>query len=130
MEKFSVTIYKGTIAPTTISYFITYLDANSLAYKYVNTYFKNPLITPYHEAYKNMCSNPVPIININYPHQSTSFRIVITRGHNVLTNKDYLWNIIKPTEALILSPVGHINDKLLDYSNKSNLLLPKYFNGI
>jgi hypothetical protein len=74
-----------------------------------------------------LCSNSCPIISIPYPNQTNLFQVVITRGHNVLTNKDYYLNIINPSEAIILSPVGHINDKLLDYKKNPSLLLPIYF---
>jgi len=128
IEKFTVTIYKGNIAPITISHFNKYLDAYAFVYRYVNTYFTNVFITSYSDTYKNLCSASIPIISVPYPNQKLCFEIYISRGHNILTQKDYIWNLIHPAEALTLSPVGHITDILLDYTNKPSLLQPKYFN--
>jgi hypothetical protein len=129
MEKFTVIIFKGNVAPSTISHFDSYLKAYAFAYKYANTYFKHIFVTSYSDTYKNMCSIPKPIISIPYPNQKVRFEIYISRGHNLLTEKDYYWNIIHPAEAITLSPVGHITDTLLDYTNKPALLLPMYISN-
>jgi len=128
MKKFTVIIYKGNISATTICHFNNYLDAYAFAYKYVYLYFRNVFVTSFYETYKNMCSSSIPIISIPYPNQNGRFEIYISRGHNVLTNKDYYWNVCHHAKALTLSPVGDEKNALLDYTNKPPLLLPKYFN--
>jgi hypothetical protein len=119
MEKFTVIIYKSTIAPTTISHFMNYLDAYAFVYKYVNTYFTGASLVPYHIAYRNLCYNPIPIVEIPYETLRVPFKITITRGHNILTSNDYYWNVINPDEAMILSPVGH-NNRLLNNNGCSS----------
>ena len=129
MEKFTVIIFKGNVAPSTISHFDSYLKAYAFAYKYANTYFKNIFLTSYSDTYKNLCSTSLPIISIPYPNQNVRFEIYIYRGHNLLNDNNYYWNLIHPAEAITLSPVGHITDTLLDYTHKPILLLPIYISN-
>ena len=130
MDKYTVTIFKGDNIPSTISHFNNYLDAYAFAYKYINLYFTNITVTPYNDAYKQLCSSVSVITYILAPNNTLSFQVAITRGHNRFINNKCTWDIVDAIGALVISPYGYINERMLIHNNNDPvLLLPKYFSN-
>jgi len=128
MDKYTVTIFKGENVPSTITYFNNYLDAYAFSYKYINLYYNNISLTPYDDAFKQLCSNISVITSILTPNNTVAFQVSITRGHIIFTNNKYIWDVINPNDALVITPYGYINEKvLISTNNEKSLLLPKYF---